>query len=442
MVGKFQTAKQVSTAFKFPKDIFFEEGKLIMKKTLAAVAVLGAFAGSAFAADVTLYGRIDAGLLYQHQDADMGEAATDSWGLESGNMTGSRFGVKGSEQITDDIKVSFTLENGFKSDSGNFGTSSKFFDREASLRVTTAYGEIGVGRMGRILSDAGTYGQRGQFILGSSWGGFTGGTEMISDATSSRLDNMITYKSPEFAGVTVLAQYGMGDQGSENTSSTDRYYGIAAVGHWGALSGMLGFEQTNYKSSFAKSAATFDTEELDDFIAGLGEGDIVDLSQFKGHVYVDTPAKAARAEDQDDSIGIEASVAYDFGFVKTAMTARYFKDGNDVNAINSEYEDVLGRIDGYGVKLAAAAPVLGGTVQGMVGYMDAETAEATLEDDMDFKRYTVALTYQYPLSKRTVLYTAASYTKDEYKDNVAGEGEQSKYEPTNTSFMFGMAHYF
>ncbi len=395
-----------------------------MKKTLAAVAVLGAFAGSAFAADVTLYGRIDAGLLYQHQDADMGEAATDSWGLESGNMTGSRFGVKGSEQITDDIKVSFTLENGFKSDSGNFGTSSKFFDREASLRVTTAYGEIGVGRMGRILSDAGTYGQRGQFILGSSWGGFTGGTEMISDATSSRLDNMITYKSPEFAGVTVLAQYGMGDQGSENTSSTDRYYGLVAVGQWGALSGMLGVEQTNYKSYVASHSSV---------IGETAGGEAV---------YGPNDEKTYDGTDPDDSVGIEASVAYDFGFVKTAMTARYFKDGNDVNAINSEYEDVLGRIDGYGVKLAAAAPVLGGTVQGMVGYMDAETAEATLEDDMDFKRYTVALTYQYPLSKRTVLYTAASYTKDEYKDNVAGEGEQSKYEPTNTSFMFGMAHYF
>ena len=33
-----------------------------MKKTLAAVAVLGAFAGSALAADVTLYGVIDTGL--------------------------------------------------------------------------------------------------------------------------------------------------------------------------------------------------------------------------------------------------------------------------------------------------------------------------------------------------------------------------------------------
>lgn len=37
-----------------------------MKKTLAALAVLGAFAGSAAAADVTLYGVVDLGLNYQY----------------------------------------------------------------------------------------------------------------------------------------------------------------------------------------------------------------------------------------------------------------------------------------------------------------------------------------------------------------------------------------
>ncbi len=194
-----------------------------MKKTLAAVAVLGAFAGSAFAADVTMYGRVDAGLLYQRVDADVaGQAAENSWGLESGNMTGSRFGIKGSEQISDGLTVGFTLENGFKSDTGNFGTSGKLFDREARLYVATDYGELGVGRMGRILSDAGSYAQRGQFIIGSSWGGMTGGTEVITDATSSRLDNMVTYKSPEFAGVTVLAQYGMGS--TEDADETDPTY--------------------------------------------------------------------------------------------------------------------------------------------------------------------------------------------------------------------------
>lgn len=33
----------------------------MFKKTLAAAAILGAFAGSAFAADVTLYGKVDYG---------------------------------------------------------------------------------------------------------------------------------------------------------------------------------------------------------------------------------------------------------------------------------------------------------------------------------------------------------------------------------------------
>ena len=64
-----------------------------MKKTLAAMAVLGAFAGSAFAADVTVYGVVDLGLNYQHQkvgDAD----ATDKLTQYSGQNSGSRFGLK------------------------------------------------------------------------------------------------------------------------------------------------------------------------------------------------------------------------------------------------------------------------------------------------------------------------------------------------------------
>lgn len=374
-----------------------------MKKTLAAVAVLGAFAGSAIAADVTLYGRIDEGLLYQRVDADQPhQSAENSWGLESGNMTGSRFGIKGSEQISEDLTVSFTLEQGFNPDDGSFGDDDRMFNREASLRVTTAYGELGFGRMGRLLSDAGTYSQRGEFILGSSWGGMTGGTELITDKTSSRLDNMITYKSPSFAGMTVYAQYAGGDTAKagsqeENTSKTDRYYGLVATGNWGALSAMLGVEQTNYTS----------------YVEGVGGLDV------------------------DDSVGVEASVAYDFGVVKTALTGRYFKDGAGYNTIVDDYQ--IDRIDGYGVKLAAAAPVFGGTLQGMVGYMDAESSDDEEFGDLEVSRYTVALTYDYPLSKRTKLYTAASYTKDDFKNN-ANSAEDAK--PNNTAFMFGMAHYF
>ena len=45
----------------------------MFKKSLAAVAVLGAFAGSAFAANVTMYGIIDTGLGYTSTDKGYGE---------------------------------------------------------------------------------------------------------------------------------------------------------------------------------------------------------------------------------------------------------------------------------------------------------------------------------------------------------------------------------
>ena len=57
-----------------------------MKKTLAAVAVLGAFAGSALAADVQLYGIVDTGLQYVHGDTDSTAPNSDfdSFSMESG----------------------------------------------------------------------------------------------------------------------------------------------------------------------------------------------------------------------------------------------------------------------------------------------------------------------------------------------------------------------
>ena len=80
-----------------------------MKKTLAAVAVLGAFAGTAMAADVTLYGVIDEGLVYSHKKVD--GVKTDKLSLDSGNLAGSRFGLKGTEDLGNGYKVGFILEN-------------------------------------------------------------------------------------------------------------------------------------------------------------------------------------------------------------------------------------------------------------------------------------------------------------------------------------------
>lgn len=110
-----------------------------MKKTLAALSVLGAFAGSALAADVTLYGVIDTGLVFQHADADMqGVDTVDTFQMKSGVTAGSRFGLKGTEDLGNGLKIGFVLENGFSSDTGSFTQDNRLFGREAQLNLSGA----------------------------------------------------------------------------------------------------------------------------------------------------------------------------------------------------------------------------------------------------------------------------------------------------------------
>lgn len=112
-----------------------------MKKTLAALSVLGAFAGSALAADVTLYGVIDTGLVFQHADADMqGVDTVDTFQMKSGVTAGSRFGLKGTEDLGNGLKIGFVLENGFSSDTGSFTQDNRLFGREAQLNLSGAFG--------------------------------------------------------------------------------------------------------------------------------------------------------------------------------------------------------------------------------------------------------------------------------------------------------------
>lgn len=86
-----------------------------MKKTFVAAAVLGALAGSAFAADVTLYGVIDTGLNYQNTKTTSSEDALkvdskNAFTMKAGQSAGSRWGLKGTEDLGNGYKVGFVLE--------------------------------------------------------------------------------------------------------------------------------------------------------------------------------------------------------------------------------------------------------------------------------------------------------------------------------------------
>lgn len=88
----------------------------MMKKSLLALSVAAAAMG-AQAADVQVYGLIDTSLSFVSSDADIaGHDRVNSFSMENAKEFGSRFGLKGSEDLGNGYKVAFVLESGIKSD--------------------------------------------------------------------------------------------------------------------------------------------------------------------------------------------------------------------------------------------------------------------------------------------------------------------------------------
>ena len=407
----------------------------MFKKTLAAAAVLGAFAGSAFAADVTVYGVIDAGVLYTHSKTDAtglvegqygwtDHEKTDSFTMESGTNSASRFGLRGTEDLGNGMKVGFKLENGFSVDSGELG-EDRLFGREASLNVSGSFGTIYMGRMGTLVSDTGSVGFYGAMAsaFGSGWSdNIPGHTAVMADYTS-RLDNVITYVSPEFAGTTIYAQYAMGgdDGGAENKSNTDRYAALGA--EW--------------------KAGAFDFGALVDW---------TNKSTDSGALVNDP--------NIEDAWTFNLAGSYDCGFAKTFLAVQYFKDSRDAAGIldsvgyfdkdwiynggseaSVKFNKAATSTSGYGVHLSTAFDALGGSWMAGIGYMDGDFDYATDGQIGDIKAYSASIGYEYALSKRTTLYTGAGYLKRELDLTATGTYE-GNWEDEGYDVTMGLVHRF
>ena len=165
-----------------------------MKKTLAAVAVLGAFAGSAIAADVTLYGLVDLGVNYTSIDRDQrGMDDINEFEMRSGQQSGSRWGLKGTEDLGNGLTVGFILEDGFEADAG---TNTDGFNRESSLFLQGGFGKLAFGKIGSINQGTSSWGKVGMLTpFGTSFKSYTAQAGNVF-SSSGVLDNMIAYETP------------------------------------------------------------------------------------------------------------------------------------------------------------------------------------------------------------------------------------------------------
>lgn len=382
-----------------------------MQKKLIAVAVLGAcVAGSAFAANVDVYGRIDTGLSYVHYDETGLSDAKDTLSLDSGLSSGNRWGLKGSEDLGNGYQVGFVLESGFDADTGAMSKDG-LFNREATLRVSGPFGSIYAGRMGRIGSDAGSVGFYAGSVspFGSGWGKMAGHFAVTANY-DSRYNNALAYVSPKVGPVTVYAQYTMGNA-TENESGDDRLFSLGAKADFGALQVLGLVEYLNKKS-----------------VAGTT---VYDDSQY------------------DDSYTINLGGSYDFSVAKVFLAGQYFKAAPNYAGMKANYaEHVKGNewrysFDGFGVNVGATAPIGAGEFLVSAGYGKGDLNVDTQDDKRSADAYIIQVGYTYPFSKRTNLYAGAGYMQTSMEDGITNtDGTTSDKDFKTTQVMFGLLHKF
>ena len=402
----------------------------MFKKSLAALAVLGAFAGTAAAADVTLYGDVDTGFKYTYSKTD-GEDATNKFEMANGINSASKFGLKGTEDLGNGMTVGFKLENGFNSDDGTLNQSGRLFGREARLFVSSAFGEVSLGRMGGLGSAAGTYDI--VYAIGDS---FDGGDEFAFGFNASdRYDNMITYQTPQFAGLQATVQYSLkndnketlgtydGDDytGDEGRSTANRYASFALTGEYGPAQFVAAYELQKYSTYYR----SFDHDVKDGQTYYLGGN-------------------------------------FDFGVARLFAMGQYFTGANSFTGVDTEYEGTINRVSlktdnivpvfskdgikGYGLHLGTIVQAAGGELTLGAYYSHAKADDldeyfTTNLAEVKADYYGFAARYCYPLSERTTIYAGAGFNQTKVKSkNSAGESDSEKTKEGGA--YFGISHHF
>jgi predicted porin len=174
-----------------------------MKKSLLALAALGAFAGVAHAqSSVTLYGIIDEGF-----NINTNSGGKHLYNLSSGVLQGSRWGLRGTEDLGGGLKAIFVLEDGFDVNTGKFGQGGLEFGRQAYVGLSSQFGTVTAGRQYDSVVD-----YVGPLEAGDQWGGYIaahpGDIDNFNNAY--RTNNTIKYTSANYNGLTFGGTYSFG----------------------------------------------------------------------------------------------------------------------------------------------------------------------------------------------------------------------------------------
>ena len=362
------------------------------KTTLLAMAVSAA-AFSVQAAQVSLYGSVSTGVLYQNQASLSGgqdaanQESKDSFTMESGFWGDSIWGITGEEDLGNGWTVGFTLENEFGSDTGEMASEGTIFDSQAYLRIGNDKVNFAFGNIGGLASAGGDFDLLCAFDPMEAFVGVAGlGAFASKDFASG---NMAVVEVTPMEGFKVSLMGNTGDDDSNaKWSDRDHYYGLGVSYENGPLALAAIAEMRKYDR-----LATWDANA-----------------------------------DNDDSWTFTVAAAYDFEVVRPSFVYQHASKTREFAA--GDISDAAYNFDSF--MLGATAPLGQGTLRASVQYVKGENDAVS---DEEGSATILGLAYTYDMSKRTTLYGAAFYS-------VGGDGLDKDLGANEKEFgLMGRADY-
>lgn len=190
-----------------------------MKKSLLALAVLGAFAGVAQAqTSVTIYGSFDAGVRNQTNVNAAGDSRLTMGSF--GTYNSNRLGFKGVEDLGGGMNAHFTLESGFNTGTG--AMAGDLFGRSAFVGLGGTWGSLDLGRQYSVHFK--TIGAYDPFNYK-----YTGIIPLATQGGLTRLNNDIQYTGT-FGPITARAEYALGEQAGSASNGATQAVGLSYAG--------------------------------------------------------------------------------------------------------------------------------------------------------------------------------------------------------------------
>lgn len=382
-----------------------------MKKSLIAVAVLGAIAGAAQAQSaVTIYGILDTGITYANKVPTPDNSSNDKkFSVDSGVIQGSRLGFKGVEDLGGGLKALFQLEAGLHNDTGAL--------KKSVVGLSGNFGSILLGRQTDVLNDlTGAVDHNMDRLEGIR-------TNNSIRYTSTK--NSIRYNTPNVAGFTGSLIYGFGEAAGQTSNGQSFSLG----GQY--ANGPLGLRAAYYESKKGTTSSDTSNSNSKEFKVG-NPGDTALRIFSLGSSY---QAGLARLYGNWSLVKQPLASAWDG---KTALwnnsgTPSYYSSGS-INNSKSEIFEL-----GVNYNLTDPLYLLGSVQYNRLTFVPGPKT-SPLNNNGKLIQYNLGTDYF--LSKRTDLYAFASLLEAKNAANLGVDGNGTGSAKSQTAVTVGIRHKF